>query len=936
MQVGPLLTTPPALNALASPDVELWDVGPRQIGGIWLIDSGEVEEWRGDVLLCVRPQAHLLGDLEAIRRGPRDDQTPLPIATRWFVRTPTRARRVLLEDLVQALRAGGTFGWQVWWGLQRHASTWRVVAALALETFVRSTAVGLSPRVGPPPFVLPQTQSYLVPVEVPSAVLAQVPPRLTLMDGGNGVLLLRSHLRGIRSKSDGSGEPAGTFVEMAVGVPVRTPEGEGGLYLIWAFTDSASAMFVSRETFGQAKMYGRFSAGHEGGRFTLVGSVADQRSFEIELVPPPEGDQLLAGLNALRPLLCAVRLDGQPGPVDADPSLLLARMEADREVPKAGEPRPDWPRLGIVALSWKRSFRPDAVAAASVAWDPEDFEVDGIARSSLTVMNRPDVGLLGIARDGPSAPSVRFLQGEAAHEIPVRGDVAIHVWADLGSGGAAPHAGLELDYLELAEDLSEDERSRLAWGPEAWGEHAQLASSRVHVGDHLLERLSHVRVSGRPVAEVLAESPLWEREDPAQIAALVAELLALPGAGVRTLRPGETLDPGRHGEAYLWLVDGLIDAWEGPMHIGRLDCGQTVAWYDNRAELRSWGASRVVSLPRKAMETWVQAQTGFSGALARFLWLAVYVDVEGALNGVHALEEATYQVFPGARAVVLPGPYRAGRCVQYTIPILRSKWLESLLPPRVSWAPGSPIALITFTRFEQFGPAQQALLPEQSGVGYSECGVMIPSRVHGSSDTQLFVPFIFPTSLMAMLAGREIYGYPKSWATVVLDEEAGRLLVRRAGVQVLEVGHEPLRGRRALRWISKQVGRLLPSTPRAARTLHILGHKRAYAPGARVESPEEAATWDPDRWDVDQLASSGIVVTGLKASSMVSLTERKLTLHVPNGEAGGVRSSHTLQTFGVALRAEYAMELVQGSVPVDYLEIADELTAEERSVLAVI
>ncbi len=954
------------LEGLATRPEVAWDRGVRvPVPGVWLIVRGAIEEWRSDVLLAKRCPGEMVGDLEMTQCPPdRKGCETQPYATSWMVREGTVVLRIDEARLWRRLSAGGAEATLLYDLLVAHGRQWRTTAGHAFDRFAWARLPAFEHLPKPPPYRMPDSEVFLLPVMVPASVIDQIPPFLTPVlsgngdeDGAFGLIILRRYER-IWSASEAPPRgPRPGITQVLVAVLVKQElRGTYSLFIPWLFSNNALSMFIGREIFGMPAMFGSLYAQRnetvDPTHIHLIGSAGGKRSFDLvldkarpeELRDNPDGEFFPTAASLLTRSMLK---DGKPL-TDAQSEAFFQAFNDLAQGRPFEHKDSSW---SLRQLAWKRNFQPSAQARPTVPWDPADFAVDALATSylSFTTTETPEMWFL-------EEPAVTegfqlLLEGEFHTFKPLsnlvlrsRMDV---VWeAALRDGERTYDINYRDQVRRLLDDPDGKEIAKLDWGPEVWGDRSSLPRSpRLPPLPRAPWRRRPHRVLGgsdlkRLQAAAALQGPGIAEELPAILKALKPEVLELP-IGEILYRPSDEPD------LVYWVIDGLVDEWRGNQHAGTRGPGQLFGQFvpvrEQTRDKRGVGTEAQVSAPCRLFtfplsrfrELQVRSSP-WGPALQRMVWLTGHRYVDAAMDGVTELEAATFQVFPGARAVVLPGPYAADSVIQYSIPVLRNRWMEELLPPRLKWHPLVPNALLVMARFEGFGPAQKMLLPNlQDGAAYSEAGLMLPVRVPGEREPRLYIPWIFPTSLMAMFAGREIYGYPKSWATVRVDEDHSRILVRRNGVSILNLRHKriPLLSRLSRLW-STLLGPLTFLVPPDLRSVGVDGWKRNFAPNARVPDPDQLKTWTPSIFDVDQQAGSGFRVDRLRKTEPIRLLEPTIRLKIPRLD-GKPPEVVELKTFlGFALRIEYGLTMMTGKVLVNYLGATTGLSPSERDQLA--
>jgi hypothetical protein len=144
-----------------------------------------------------------------------------------------------------------------------------------------------------------------------------------------------------------------------------------------------------------------------------------------------------------------------------------------------------------------------------------------------------------------------------------------------------------------------------------------------------------------------------------------------------------------------------------------------------------------------------------------FARLVVSVLARDLAECQHELEiqRDTWQgYFRSPNARILEGPYRADPFEMHVLVAeVPPATLRSWLPPGVRPIPGlPPRVLLTVNLFERVYAVPH---PETSAVSYTETTPFVP--VLGPRGPALYVPELYPDSMMAINIGREIYGFPK-------------------------------------------------------------------------------------------------------------------------------------------------------------------------------
>lgn len=197
------------------------------------------------------------------------------------------------------------------------------------------------------------------------------------------------------------------------------------------------------------------------------------------------------------------------------------------------------------------------------------------------------------------------------------------------------------------------------------------------------------------------------------------------------------------------------------------------------ASLRAHGPARVAHLAAPAF----QALLARSHAFAQNVAHALAVELRGQLKRQRHATEVLDDFFEQPNARLVPGPYGAEPFTML-LWVLRDRpdRVRALLPPGVRLVPGlGGHWLLTVNLFEAL------VSRHERGAGrrfsYRETCPFLPCLA--GLTPGLFVPELYPDNVLAILLGREIYGFPKRYGTVAarpdgVDVVVGQRLVLRA------------------------------------------------------------------------------------------------------------------------------------------------------------
>ena len=676
-----------------------------------------------------------------------------------------------------------------------------------------------------------------------------------------------------------------------------------------------------------------------------------------------------------------------------------------------------------VLLSWKRNFTPEvATTETFMEWEPKHFSVDAIARNYLSMNRVHSLDLFELDEDlirfrvGPRLLDFRPLvrgerqgvRGSGFYGFRVVGDALMSAHRE---GEEDAH---EIDYLDevwkkrLLDPKNIRERRKLAWGPAVWkveGAEPAAGVPRTPVEDLNPLIPPRLDVDSQPgfdgIVEALEGAVMAfknARDAKAELTGFMGvELPGGPTDGLREtiealvgkdpkliwLEPGDFLfDEGDDRDVAWLVIDGALEEWGTDTWLGRREpaslAGELLVLTSlpRITEMRAVLPTAVLEIPGARLRK--MAEYGASGGGFSFAGFLNYHSgleaVEGALEACYQLDVTSYQFFPGARAVVLPGPYEATNIEMAAIPICRPTdgWLERHMPPEVTWSPALPFGLLMIARFENFGPSEIEL-DTDGGAAYTETGLLLPALVDGK--LRGHIPWIYPSSIAAMFAGRELYGYPKTYANTVFDDRFQRFVLRRSGRTSMDIPYEhrewgelaiaevmhlfstlgkvmaqpwtteaadfgpldlnpPKVQKSILPWFALLgpymdfASAILPKLPAFLRTLPVACWKRNFSTRVRYPGHQFVAPWHSDDFDVDQMAGSGFTVAGLSECKPIRIKSDDIRIYF-EGEGALVPGDEgfwqTIQPLGcLGLWMKYDMSMTTGTQLVDYLSRGQE------------
>ena len=284
----------------------------------------------------------------------------------------------------------------------------------------------------------------------------------------------------------------------------------------------------------------------------------------------------------------------------------------------------------------------------------------------------------------------------------------------------------------------------------------------------------------------LLDLPLLRGIEPSTRACL------LESARFQSFEPGENItEMGAEGEELYLLVKGemavtrakrLVTLTAAPNVLGLVSI---VDGRSRSASLSAFSRTELFALDRAAFDRLVAA----SPVLSRNLVLYLATDIRQLYERQDTLMRHFDDFFESPNARLVPGPYYGELFDQYIF-IMEDlpATLLRLMPPGCTLLPGlGGRYLITFNFF----PGLTTRNPAGRGkkFAYAETAPFIPCVVSAGrsglpSTAGLFCPELYPDNYLAIALGRELYGFPKRFATTTCTSDhvdmvmGGRMILR--------------------------------------------------------------------------------------------------------------------------------------------------------------
>ncbi|MCP4807396.1 MAG: cyclic nucleotide-binding domain-containing protein [Proteobacteria bacterium] len=414
----------------------------------WLIVEGSVDEWGVERRFAIRRPGQFTGEISVLSKA----EQSVGITARQ-----TGVAIALDGDFIRDLTAWPLPLASAWLGeVARHALAWSKDAAQSHATHTKQNYPYTNPMVFPGPHVATKAEMVYIPCTVSEGVMSGcVAPGV-----GPGpffwIGIVRYH--GGVGLENALEDDAARYDEVLVMVPSTMP-GRPGLYVPWIYVGSAAALAAGREVFGYPKMLYNATLDDpcetldEGASRCVFRKKGDDvltaRWLDIGWRDAAVADRIQLVHAALNPYAQTDERAVDDLAKDARPDRLMAYLQ--RRVTDG---------VAMQVGSWKRSFHPSTSlpGPGPVEWSADQFQIDGIAGSKATVTKLESFGLV----------QIKELQASTAFILPGATPLLGIGFRCMVDFSLQPDAMLR-DYLSDTDVLSQDDRTKLAWGPKAWG-----------------------------------------------------------------------------------------------------------------------------------------------------------------------------------------------------------------------------------------------------------------------------------------------------------------------------------------------------------------------------------------------------------------------------------------------------------------------------------
>ena len=320
-------------------------------------------------------------------------------------------------------------------------------------------------------------------------------------------------------------------------------------------------------------------------------------------------------------------------------------------------------------------------------------------------------------------------------------------------------------------------------------------------------------------ARLLRRTRAFSRMPDAELEQLVREAVSKPPRGAESsilcLQPGDVLfEADTDADRIFVVLEGCLEERSagGSTFLKDIDEGDVVGEIAVLAERPEDGdhftrasqvrcpddedatPARVLQIDEKVVRDLVKK----GGAFALELLHGVANDALLLLEERRTLDQVYQDYFDGPSSRLVPGPYK-GEGVEMYIVFAKVPGPVPLLPPGLCQPNPGPfpgLIMLVFARFPQF---VQPDYPDAKPFVYNETAFFVPCLMYSQKKPfvhlRFFVPALYPDNFMAILLGREIYGFPKRAARTYIPEDprTRRLRLLLDGVQVARLDYGPKR-----------------------------------------------------------------------------------------------------------------------------------------------
>jgi len=185
----------------------------------------------------------------------------------------------------------------------------------------------------------------------------------------------------------------------------------------------------------------------------------------------------------------------------------------------------------------------------------------------------------------------------------------------------------------------------------------------------------------------------------------------------------------------------------------------------------------------------IDLASGIADERVRGLMVNVTAMAETELHRLQAerrdLEASLEDFFDPWSGEVAEAPYIV-RGAQLILVVARDTELSAL--PRA--LPAIPLSddrfLLVFAQYPHFGP------DSTFGAAFEECLVMVPAWDAGGGGPGLYCPEVYPESMMAVILGGELFGFPKRFGRVTVEADHAHVEVAGTQGYLRWAGEKPL------------------------------------------------------------------------------------------------------------------------------------------------
>jgi CRP/FNR family transcriptional regulator, cyclic AMP receptor protein len=323
----------------------------------------------------------------------------------------------------------------------------------------------------------------------------------------------------------------------------------------------------------------------------------------------------------------------------------------------------------------------------------------------------------------------------------------------------------------------------------------------------------------------------------------------------------------RTGELAVWRAGRLITLLEGPRVVG---LSSSLDAQPRTASLEVLRDAELIGVRGDVFRQLVAEHSDLSAAVIT----ALSNELREAWQAQERDRASLDDFFESPSARLVPGPYTADVELRTFVMQDDASRLRGLLPPGCTPLPGLEETWVLV--LSHFRDVHSTRVGQQRSFSYREVTPFVPC-LGPDSQPGLFCPELYPDNYLAILLGRELYGFPKRMGQVHLGPThvtvaAGHHLVLRAGWSGERAGDAALVGAH----LASMITPLPALVTKAAGTLFGLFTHRSSQPLwptvsvlVRKQIPQASSVYDERALHIDELVRVPFVLENVSAFAVL-------------------------------------------------------------------